>query len=156
MKYLIKIFVGFLYGLGFSGALTLVLWVSNNYETENIKNETQSSDTSSEWEIKAQAAQKWKADFDVKDKGMVLSNLGPEFLVVVSNNSLKSAIWVFMRTDFFDDKGEFIYQCEESYEAIPAGEAANIKIRCNMSGNPTARSIVDSLDSYKTYVHEVH
>lgn len=155
MEYLKKGVMGFVFGIGFSLAVVLVLLLSNRVLERNLDTAEIIEPTKEDIVVMPQM-KNWASEFSIEDRGMTFSSFGPEFMATLTNHSEKKATWVFVKTDLFNEAGDFIYQCEGSENQIAPGASRNIKVRCNLSGHPSAREIADAISSHKTFVADVH
>jgi hypothetical protein len=155
VEYLKKGMMGFVFGIGFSLAVVLVLFIANRVLERNLET-AEIAEPSQENVVVMPQKKNWASEFSIEDKGMTFSSFGPEFMATLTNNSEKNATWVFVKTDLFNEAGDFIYQCESSENQLAPGTSRNIKIRCNLSGHPSAREIGDAISSHKTFVGDVH
>ena len=134
MEYLKKIFVGFLYGVGFSSGVVLVGYLYPGQDTPGAEVVAVDSFEERNREMEAKRQEKLQAmsKISIEDRGMNMSATGPEYMLTMRNDSTFKFTWVFPVVDLFDAADLFLYRCAGGgTNPLPPGATQHAKVVCH-------------------------
>ena len=123
MDYLKKVFVGFLYGLGFALGLAMIGYLLPSKEPldSGVVATVNIDEVNDKRKQTRQKAERAMGKLVVVDRGRNMGRLGPEYMLTVKNESDFKFTWVYPEVELFGGDGKLLSTNVASLKPIVIG-----------------------------------